>query len=327
MGDQLSDIGVVVIGRNEGENLNRCLRSVIDNVAKVIYVDSGSDDGSQELAAELGVDVINLDISIPFTAARARNAGFQKLVESYPQIKYVQFVDGDCEVVNGWLEQAHGFLSSHDKFAVVCGRRREIRPENSIYNRLCDFEWDTPVGEAEECGGDALMRVSAIKDVDGYRNSLIAGEEPEMCVRLRKLGWKVQRIDAEMTLHDLNMLRFGQWWRRSLRAGHAYAEVFSLHPEFTRQVKGAAVRRSLLWGGILPVMIILGSFFSKYVLFLLAIYPLQVLRLAYKKGISSEMSWLQATFLTLSKFPEFQGILRYHTKKLFGQKSEIIEYK
>ena len=151
----MNNIGLVAIGRNEGNRLRQCLLSVI-GMAQVVYVDSGSTDGSVELAKALNVSVVELDLSIPFTAARARNAGFARLLQVEPQIKYVQFVDGDCEVVEGWLNFAQQQLESQPNVAVVCGRRRERFPEQSIYNQLCDMEWATPIGEAQACGGDSM---------------------------------------------------------------------------------------------------------------------------------------------------------------------------
>ena len=150
----LKRIGLVVIGRNEGERLRQCLLSGIGKVAHIVYVDSGSTDGSIELARALGVDVVELDLSTPFTAARARNAGFAHLLQKDAQLEFVQFVDGDCEVVEGWIGSALAQLEAQSDVAVVCGRRRERFPEQSIYNRLCDMEWDTPIGEAKACGGD-----------------------------------------------------------------------------------------------------------------------------------------------------------------------------
>lgn len=222
-------IGVVVIGRNEGKRLERCLDSVRRTDAAIVYVDSGSTDGSPSMARGKGADVVDLDLSRPFTAARARNEGFRRLVASRPDIEFVQFVDGDCEVVSGWLEAARTFLVAHETYAVVCGRRRERFPDRSVYNRMCDEEWDTPVGDAQACGGDAMMRVVALAAVNGYRDGLIAGEEPELCVRLRQSGWRIHRLDQEMTLHDAAMTRFSQWWRRTLRSGHAYAEGAWIH--------------------------------------------------------------------------------------------------
>ncbi len=142
-------VGIVVIGRNEGERLKRCLESVRGSAVQTVYVDSGSTDESVAFARSLGVLVLELDLSTPFTAARARNAGFERLLKASPSLDHVFFVDGDCEVASGWVEKASRFLVSHPDVAVVFGRRREQYPERSVYNRLCDIEWDTPIGAAK----------------------------------------------------------------------------------------------------------------------------------------------------------------------------------
>jgi len=188
-------VGVVAIGRNEGDRLTRCLESVLTFTDKVVYVDSGSSDGSVAMSRARGVEVVELDLSIPFTAARARNEGFRKLFEMQPALNYVFFVDGDCEVVEGWLDKACGFLDLHQDVAVVWGRRRERYPDKSLYNMLCDLEWNSyPLGDVKACGGDAVMRVGAFREVSGYRADLICGEEPELCVRLRRNDWRIWHL-------------------------------------------------------------------------------------------------------------------------------------
>ena len=184
----MSDLGIVAIGRNEGERLRRCLNSLVGHGLPVVYVDSNSTDGSVELAHSMGAEVVELDLSVPFTAARARNAGFERLLELDQQIRFVQFVDGDCEVVPGWLDQARSVLEDRPDVAVVFGRRRERFPDQSIYNCLADIEWDTPVGETKYCSGDILVRVKAQREVGGYNPALIAGEDPDLAVRIRQRG-------------------------------------------------------------------------------------------------------------------------------------------
>ncbi|MDB5171830.1 MAG: hypothetical protein JWN51_603, partial [Phycisphaerales bacterium] len=186
----MPDIGLIAIGRNEGERLRRCLASVVGRGLVVVYVDSASTDGSADLARAMGVEVVDLDMSLPFSAARARNAGFERLLRVSPDVRFVQFVDGDCEIVPGWIERAKQTLETHGDAAVVCGRRRERFPEQSLYNRVADIEWNTPVGEAKSCGGDAMMRVAAFTQAGGYDPSIVAGEEPELCQRLRARDWK-----------------------------------------------------------------------------------------------------------------------------------------
>ena len=326
----MSHIGVVAIGRNEGERLRYCLESVVNRVAQVVYVDSGSTDQSVELARSLGVDVVELDLSIPFTAARARNAGFMRLLELNSNLNYVQFVDGDCEVVAGWLEQARQTLETNPQVVVVCGRRRERYPEATLYNRLCDIEWETPVGEAKACGGDAMMRVTALQAVGGYNPTLIAGEEPELCVRLRQNGGRILRIDAEMTLHDAQMTRLSQWWKRSVRAGYAYAEGAFLHgaPPERHWVK--ETRSIQLWGMLIPTITVLLALPTQGLsLLLLTGYPLMTYKIyqySRRAGRGHSEALLFAVSCMLAKLPQAQGQLRFYWGKVFKRPAKLIEY-
>lgn len=314
-------IDAVAIGRNEGARLIRCLDSLVAaGFRRIVYVDSGSTDGSIAAAEARGVQVVRLDLSQPFTAARARNAGVAALPAG---ADLVQFVDGDCEMVPGWLTMAAGFLTDNPDVAVACGRRREIAPEASVYNRLIDREWDTPAGRTRSCGGDALMRRRAFDAVGGFDPGLIAGEEPELCVRLRQAGWQIWRLPAEMTRHDAAITRFGQWWRRTRRAGHAYAEGAAMHGAAPESHNVAQLRRALLWGLVLPLMAVGGAVLIHPVLLaLLLIYPVQVARLWWRGGDAA-----QALFLTLGKIPEALGALEYGIKRLTGARARLIEYK
>ena len=321
-------IGVVVIGRNEGPRLERCLISLIGSAQKVVYVDSGSTDNSVQMARKLGVEVVELDMTIPFTAARARNEGFARVQQLLPTMRYVQFVDGDCEVVGTWLPQAQAFLDARPDVAVVCGRRRERFPQRSIYNFLCDREWDTPVGEAKACGGDALMRADAFAAASGYRADLIAGEEPELCVRLRASGWKVWRLGEEMTLHDAAMTRFKQWWQRSMRGGYAFAEGAFLHGAAPEQHWLRESRRAWFWGLGIPLAAVVASLLLGWFgLLLLLIYPVQVMRLARRGDGLPRENWLLAFFLVLGKFPEMVGQVKFLLSRIVGGKTALIEYK
>ncbi|HIK17233.1 MAG TPA: glycosyltransferase [Leptolyngbyaceae cyanobacterium M33_DOE_097] len=326
----MSQIGIVAIGRNEGDRLKQCLQSVVGKAAQVVYVDSGSTDGSVEMAASLGVDVVALDLSTPFTAARARNAGFARLLELRPALDYVQFVDGDCEVVEGWLDKAQQMLDAHPEIVVVCGRRRERYPEKSLFNRLCEIEWDTPIGEAKACGGDAMMRAKAVQAVGGYNPNLIAGEEPELCVRLRQKGGKIWRMDAEMTLHDAAMTRTSQWWKRSKRSGHAFAEGAFLHGASPERHWVRESRSIWLWGVMVPSVALVGAWFTHgFSLLLLLAYPLimfKIYRYLRSTGRSPQESRLYAIACVVGKFAEAQGLFQFHWNRLLGKRSQLIEY-
>ena len=326
----MNNLGIVVIGRNEGDRLRRCLLSVGEEVNNVVYVDSGSTDDSVIMAKSLGVRVVELDLSIPFTAARARNEGFANLLKIDPEVEFVQFVDGDCEIVPGWLEKAEAEISSNAKLAVVCGRRRERFPHRSVYNLLCDIEWNTPVGEAKACGGDAMMRVEAFKQVRGFNSSLIAGEESELCLRLRRQGWKILRLDAEMTLHDAQITRFGQWWRRSLRSGHAYAEGAWLHGNSSERHRIKETKSILLWGLIIP-LVILGTLLPSHgwSLILLLGYPIMVYKIYryLRSTLETKDALLYAINCVAIKFPQAQGLIQFYLNMLLGRQRTLVEYK
>jgi len=313
----LPGVDAVVIGRNEGARLRVCLGSLAGRVRRIIYVDSGSSDDSVALARDMGAEVVTLDMDKPFTAARARNAGLARLSGE----GFVQLVDGDCAVDPAWVAAALKFAAAHPDAVVICGRRRERFPNASVYNRLCDREWDTPVGRATACGGDALMCLPALRAVGGFCEDLIAGEEPELCLRLGRAGGEIWRIDAEMTLHDAAMTRFGQWWNRSRRAGHAFAEGAALHGNGPERHWVAETRRALLWGAALPVAAVLAGVVMLPGFALLLIFPLQVLRLSPRMGFEA------ALFTVLGKLPEAQGVLRYHLNRLRRRRAELIEYK
>ncbi len=322
------NIGVVVIGRNEGERLRRCLESVTGITERVAYVDSGSTDGSVAMVLGMGLGVVELDLHIPFTAARARNEGIRHLLQFAPDLDYVQFVDGDCELVGGWLETAAAFLDLNRNVAMVCGRLRERYPEHSIYNLLCDLEWDTAVGETKACGGIAMVRKEAFQAEGGFRADLIAGEESELCVRMRAKGWQVWRLDAEMALHDAAMTHFGQWWKRTMRGGYAYAEGAQLHGASPERHRLKESRRIWIWGLWIPVATAsLAIWLGVWGVALLLIYPAQIIRLALRGTHSVRGNWLHAVFLVLGKFPEVIGQLNYLYNRLTGKTARLIEYK
>lgn len=323
------NIAVIAIGRNEGARLVACLDALEKSYVRperVIYVDSCSTDNSVIEAETRGAEVVHLETSLPFTAARARNAGLEALRnKGLPD--FVQFIDGDCAIDPNWLGRAYDFLQAHPKVAVVCGRRRERFPEASVYNRLCDIEWDTPIGQTLACGGDALMRTSALEDVEGYNPALIAGEEPEMCARMRTKGWEIWRIDVEMTLHDAAITRFSQYWKRMRRSGHAYAEGAIMHsaPSGQHCIKGR--NSGLIWGLALPLMVVLSVFlFGSWSLVLLLAYPLQVARLAAKRGFGKS-AWEWAFLMVVGKIAVASGVIRYVFDSLVGRRTKLIEYK
>jgi GT2 family glycosyltransferase len=318
-------VAAVAIGRNEGDRLIRCLTSLRAQVDRVVYVDSGSTDRSVQAARDLGVAVVELDTSVPFTAARARNAGFDALRQDPPE--FVQFVDGDCGVEDGWIAAALDAFAGRDDLAIVTGWRSEIHPEASVYNRLVDYEWHRPAGEIAACGGDMMVRSADFIAVGGFDPTVIAAEDDEFCTRIRKSGKRLLRIPVAMTRHDAAMLCFSQWWQRAVRSGHGFAQVGDLHPDYFRPER----RRVMLYGGVLPLLALIGALWLwPLLLAVIALYTVSYGRTAQglRRGeLPRKEALHQALFLSLSKFPNLSGMTRYHLRKARGRAMHIIEYK
>jgi GT2 family glycosyltransferase len=312
-GSSAAAVGIVIIGRNEGDRLIACLRSITPFELPMVYVDSASTDGSQAAARSVGASVVDLDLARPFTAARARHEGALALIAGAPGLRYIQFVDGDCALVSGWIEAAQHFLDVAPDYAIVCGRRRERRPSASLYNRVADMEWDTPVGDAAACGGDSLVRIAAYQAVGGFDTRLVAGEEPELCSRLGMAGWRIRRLDAEMTVHDVAMNRLAQYWHRAVRSGFGYAQAWRATRRRPRPLYARELLRAGLWTLLPTLLSILGGLMLHPGAWLIApvLYALQITRLAVRDGAKDVLSWQRAGLLTLGKAAEALGALRY----------------
>ena len=314
----MAEVAVVAIGRNEGERLVRCLASL--KGVPVVYVDSASTDGSVAVAQAAGAIVLPLDMARPFTAARARAEGVALVRERLPATELVMFVDGDCELEPGWLATATAWLAAHPDYAAACGRRRERFPDASLYNHVADWEWDTPVGEAASCGGDALMRLSAYEQVGGFDARMIAGEEPELCSRLRAAGWRIMRLDAPMTIHDAAMLRFGQWWKRAIRGGFGYAQAWRATGG---KLYGSDLRRMLVWAVLVPLACIATALLIHPALLL--VWPLliavQLLRWRKRVGVG------HAALAAVGHFAVLAGALRYAWRSARGSAGGTLVYK
>jgi GT2 family glycosyltransferase len=331
----MSRLGIVVIGRNEGERLVRCLKSLADNAQPLVYVDSGSNDGSQGVAERAGAVVLALDTTIPFTAARARNTGAAALPS---ECEFIQFVDGDCIVQPGWTTTGQAALAADTRLGAVFGRVREIHPDASIYNWLCNIEWAVPPGPSSAFAGNVMLRRTALKTAGGYPETMIAGEEPELSIRMRALGWGIHCLPREMALHDAAITRFGQWWRRAIRSGHAFAALVDRHRGSPLQNYGRNVVSALVLGATVPlsasVMILVGIVARSTPLIglglAIATLPIiQTLRITLRERRNRPLkdSAVLAFFLMLAKPAEAIGIVRYWYGRISGHRSRIIEYK
>jgi len=327
-------ISVVVIGRNEGPRLSRCLRSVFamhhpEFDLEVIYVDSGSVDGSVATARAEGARTVELRPERP-SAALGRNAGWKAASGDI-----VLFLDGDTVLHPNFV------VASLPEFAlpsvaVVWGHRRELHPERSIYNRILDLDWVYAPGLTQYCGGDALFRRSILLKTNGFDASLIAGEEPELCNRIRALGSDILHVDRPMTGHDLAITRFGQYWKRLTRAGHAFAEIADRfrntdQPFWSEEAAGnqkrffiimlallASVAGGLLLRSVLP--------FAAYCILFLILSVRSARRAAWKSSDRVALI-LYGIHSHFQQFPIYFGQLQYMWTRWRGTRSALFEYK
>jgi GT2 family glycosyltransferase len=325
-------VGVVVIGRNEGERLRRCLSSIAGLRTRVVYVDSGSTDASVALARSMNVDVVDLDLSVPFTAARARNAGFARLTQDDETVECVQFVDGDCELAAEWLADAAAAIEQSRDVAIVCGRLQERHPEQSVYNRICAIEWNGPLGEIAACGGIFMIRAAEFKKVGGFNPAIIAAEDDDLCLRVRGNGGKVIRIDRPMAWHDAAMTRLSQWWRRAVRCGFAFAQVSSLHGKGQFRHFVHETRSTWLWGCFLPLAIVVLAVLTRG--WALLAFPVLYLFAAFRiacnprwRDLSPRMRWVYAVHCLASKFPQVVGQVKFWWRRARSAPTSIIEHR
>ena len=324
----MSRVGLVAIGRNEGARLDRCLASLdgLDLIA--VYVDSGSSDDSAARARAAGLHVIQLDDTQPHTAARGRNAGADYLLSLPDPPELIQFIDGDCAVADGWIDAAIRAMDADPDTDLITGWRSEFHRDASVYNQMCDVEWHQPSGEIRACGGDLMVRSDAFDAIDGFDARLICSEDEDFVLRLRKSGRLARRIGRDMTRHDANMTRFSQWWRRTLRAGHGFAEVGARHGDHFV----AERRRAIGYGMILPVLTLVGWIALGWpALFLAAaIYAASWWRTAQglaRRGLPTGEARQHAVYYTLAKLPHALGMALYWWRRYRGTHPQLIEYK
>jgi GT2 family glycosyltransferase len=316
-------VGFVVIGRNEGQRLELCLKSLPIGSHPVVYVDSNSYDDSVYIAKTLSVDVIVLDSNMKINASVARNSGFKYLIKNNNDIDYVHFIDADCELDVNWIEEAVTLLDCDETTVAVCGRLREKFVNKNVYTRLCDMSWYIKPGFVNSCGGIFTIRADVYQYHNGFNEDLIAGADPEFFNRVYNSNGKIMCLPALMGTHDCAMYSLKQWWIRSKKTGFAYANGKELGLWKNKPLS------ALFWGGVLPFTTLVISLFFMPFLLLFLIYIIQILRTANKLDIPYlfKEKFLYGSFIILGKVPDLIGVIKYYKNRLLKLDSKIIEYK
>jgi GT2 family glycosyltransferase len=251
----------------------------------------------------------------------------------FPTATYAMFLDADCVLEPTFVWEALKTFRRDPECAVVTGHLSERSPDASVYHRLCAIEWRSPAGRIDNfaaLGGIMAVRAAAVREVGGFNEDVIAGEDSELGVRLWLAGHSVIKIDRDMAVHDAGMTRFSEWWKRSVRAGHALAQRYALNGRTSLKDCRRELISAVLWGFFVPaVTIALLAPTRGLSLLLLGGYALlawRIYRHYVRSGVSGADAALAARFMIVSKFANFIGVLRFCVNWLRGS-FRIIEYK
>jgi len=313
-----SDIGIVIIGRNEAARLDATFKPVISTSYSIIYVDSASTDTSLQIAKNYNLATLYLSDDACLCAARSRNAGFKELHKMVSTLEYVQFVDGDTVLFPEWIEQAYAFLKENPHVAVVEGVLEEKEPRSSFSKRIFQMEWEHQKGEVQATGGNCMIRRKAFSEVEGYNEHLVAGEEPEMCYRMREKGWKIYNLGIPMGVHDSAHESFLPLLKRMMRTGYSFQQLSLLHKGKKERLFYRENLSNWVYGGLLPLLILLFLPWYPWVSgALLMVYPLLFIKIYthLNNPWSPANKASYALFCIVSKFPGFIGACQYLYKR------------
>ncbi|MGE0864751.1 MAG: glycosyltransferase [Vicinamibacterales bacterium] len=206
----------VIPVRNDAQRLRRCLTSIVANdypraLIELIVVDNESVDESGRAAREYGAIVLRAPGDC---VAELRNRGARAALGSV-----IAFVDADHEIDPHWITAAVAVLSNPGVAATGCAYLTDpqanwvqqqydglrVRPD-----RREDVAW---IGS-----GNLVVKRQPFDRVGGFKTTLTACEDVDLCNRLRLAGHRIVADPALRSVHfgdprTLKALFFGELWR------------------------------------------------------------------------------------------------------------------
>ncbi len=225
----MADLAVLVVSHNAAQWLERCLRSVYEHAGgarlELVVVDSGSTDGSAELIEREFPEVLLLRGANRGFAA-ANNVGVCAVTAPF-----VLFLNPDTEIIEGELGELLALLRSRpcvglvgcrqvgadggllptirrfptaarylcgaigsERWPILGARLGERVLAAAAYERETRCDWTV--------GSFMLARRAAILAAGGMdERYFLYCEEPDLCLRLRRLGWEVRHLPAMTIVH------------------------------------------------------------------------------------------------------------------------------
>jgi glycosyltransferase involved in cell wall biosynthesis len=266
---QLPFVSVVIIGKDEEQNLGACIRSVraMEYPAErleIIYVDTGSSDRSVEIAR--GMQVIAVEEKSPFPSpGLARNRGMREARHDI-----IHFIDGDMTIARDYLKEAVRLLDTGDIVCVI-GDVRERNSEKSFLARVLNYPWSSrEAGFVDAPGGGGTFKKVALQTVGGYNPLILKGQETELGYRIHERGYKIYKIEHLMAVHNYGIARLYDLLSRSYRMGASYGMIMTM-PQSRSYADLTRRARNLLLQGILLTALIASLLVTGRLLLLVAI--------------------------------------------------------
>lgn len=195
-------VSVVIQALNEERHICAAIESALCAVSavggEVVLADAHSTDRTVELAQAYPVRIVQLRYPQEQRCGIGPQLGFQ---HSYGEFIYL--LDGDMEILPGFLGRALSFMASHPEAAGVGGH---VLEQNTAHPAYAAQSEGTPAhsepGSVDRLDGGGLYRRSAIAAAGYFSDrNLHSYEEFDLAVRLRSLGWKLWHLPINAVHH------------------------------------------------------------------------------------------------------------------------------
>jgi hypothetical protein len=247
-----SVVGVVVVaGQRSPET---ALRAAAASSLAVVFVAQSNDAEAAETARRAGIETVEVP-DRALTAGRARNAGYRQLKKRLPDLQYVQFVDSDLTLDAQWLAGAARFMERRPEVAAIEGKIRFENEGSSVFARVSAIEINGEAGETDVVGANLFVRADAFEGAGGFRGDLTVNETRDLCIRLRRRGAHIWRLDAWMGVVASRSDGLAGFWEASVHRGYEYAHGAALHGAPPDRLFAGERARALLWGAFLPSLV------------------------------------------------------------------------
>lgn len=195
-------VSIIIKAFNEEARIRACIESALAAVSRlggeVILADSRSTDQTVVLASVYPIRIVQLARGADRSCGAGPQLGYQ-----HARGEYIYILDGDMQLVPGFLEQAFLFMARHPEVAGVAGTVVELNRSSLEYReRAQRAPAHQSAGPVDRLDGGGLYRRCAIEEAAYLSDrNLHSYEELDLALRLRSLGWKLWRLPIDAATH------------------------------------------------------------------------------------------------------------------------------